>query len=52
MPTHAPHADNAFLLSGQIMSISSVLMASQCKCPEGNGMEGRRKNLWEPQEIE
>lgn len=45
MPTHTHHADNVFLLSGQTVSISSVLMASQCKCPEGNGMEGRRKKI-------
>lgn len=51
MPTHTTHADNAFLLSGQAVSISSVLMVNQGKCPEGNGMEGRRKNLWEPHEI-
>ena len=51
MPIHAPHADTAFLLSGQVTSISSVLIASQCKSPEGNVREGRRKSLGEPQEV-
>jgi len=45
MPNHTPRADTAFLLSGQIMAISSVLMASQCKSPEGNVREGRRKSF-------
>lgn len=49
MPIHAPHVGTAFLLSRQ--SIHAVLMASECKSPEGNVREGRRKSLGEPQEV-
>lgn len=51
MPIHTCHADTAFLLSGQIMSISSALMESQGKSPEGNVREGGRKSLGELQEV-